>query len=79
MTKLKANIEEEDFKKQPTKIEVITAGATIYRFRSNEVLYRSMDMISSIQHTLKGDDMRRDWHRDIMWLFVMPPGDMFLD
>jgi len=38
MSKLKANIKEEEFKRQPTKNEVIAAGATIYRFRSNEVL-----------------------------------------
>jgi len=36
-------------------------------------------MILSIQHTLKGDDMKRNYRRDIMWLFVMQPGDIFLD
>jgi len=35
-----------------------------------------MDIILSIQQTLKGDDMRRNYSRDIEWLFVMPAGDM---
>jgi len=60
MNKLKTIIPVDDFKKQPTKNEVISASATVNRFRSNEVMFRSMDMILSIQQTLKGEEMRRN-------------------
>jgi len=79
MKKLKGGMLEEDLKKIPSRKETINASLTVWRLRSNDVIFRSAELVKSVQTIMKGDNMDRDFHRDIMWLYHMTKGDEFID
>jgi len=79
MKKLKGGMLEEDLKKIPSRKETINASLTVWRLRSNDVIFRSAELVKSVQTIMKGDNMDRDFHRNIMWLYHMTKGDAFID
>lgn len=56
MGKLVTMMTKEEKAINPLREEILTAALTIYRFKSNEVIFRSVDTIKGIQALLKGDN-----------------------
>jgi len=77
MEKLKGLMDKKALLKQPQKEEVMLAAVTLWRFRSNEVVSRSVDVIAIITTMLKGDKQDRNLLRDLEWIGgFMAAGDL---
>jgi len=63
----------------PNKNDVMLAAVTIWRMRSNEVIFRSVELIKNIQEMFKSEKMDRNFLRDIEWINFMSTGDAFID
>jgi len=60
MKKLKTEMLVEELKNNPTRKETLEATVTVYRLRSNNVIFRSAELVKSVQTIMKGDNMDRD-------------------
>lgn len=79
MLKLLSMLSDEELLKAPMREEVLTAAVTLWRMRSNEVIFKSTEAVKSVQIMLKGDKIDRNMLRDISWLNFMSRGDEYID
>lgn len=50
------NTDSKDIDQHPTKSSLFKAIQTIFRFKSESLIFRSLDMIKGIQKSIKGDN-----------------------
>jgi len=60
MNKLSNSIKKEILVTASSRDEIIQSVLTIYRFKSLTPIYRSLDMINSIDELLKGSESKRN-------------------
>jgi len=79
MTKLSDDMDNHEKMAAPSKDEILKAILSVKRFRLNERVYRSNDIIAGIDGMLRGPDLNRNYYREIQLIFHMTKGDLFLD
>lgn len=71
--------ESEGLDKQPSKKVLMSAVMTIKRFKSEGIVFRSVDMIKGIQKSMKSDDYSQNKLKQVLFVNFMVKGDVFLD
>lgn len=79
MAKLNEDMDNHEKMKGPSKEEVIKSVLSIKRFRLNDKVQRSNDIIAGIDEMLRGPELNRNQQRDIQLIFHMTAGDLFMD
>lgn len=61
------------------KRHIIKAVLSLKRFGPPETVYRSLDLVKSIQKNLRGSDYSRNLIKQILFTNFMSKGEVFLD
>mmetsp|Transcript_50659 Transcript_50659/g.42689 ORF Transcript_50659/g.42689 Transcript_50659/m.42689 type:complete len:204 (-) Transcript_50659:263-874(-) len=79
MQKLNLDLSNLDKVSRPSNKDIKSSLQTINRFSSTEKVYRSNDILTVIDKMMRGENLNRNFLRDIQMIFFMTKGDLFLD